>query len=50
VLCELQVTRCTRTQPVRCSLEHFYASNVSENELVATILLETEGDDRPLSL
>jgi DNA-binding transcriptional ArsR family regulator len=50
VLCELQVTRCTRTQPVRGSLEHFYASNVSENELVATILLETEGDDRPLSL
>jgi DNA-binding transcriptional ArsR family regulator len=49
VLCELQVTRCTRTQPVRGSLEHFYASNVSDNELVATILLETEGDDRPLS-
>jgi len=49
VLCELQVTRCTRTQPVRGSLEHFYASNVSDNDLVATILLETEGDDRPLS-
>jgi DNA-binding transcriptional ArsR family regulator len=49
VLCELQVTRCTRTQPVRGSLEHFYASNVSGNELVSAILLETEGDDRPLS-
>lgn len=49
VLCELQVTRCTRTQPVRGSLEHFYASNVSGNDLVSAILLETEGDDRPLS-
>jgi DNA-binding transcriptional ArsR family regulator len=49
VLCELQVTRCTRTQQVRGSLEHFYASNVSGNELVGAILLETEGDDRPLS-
>jgi DNA-binding transcriptional ArsR family regulator len=45
VLCELQVTRCTRTEPVRGSLEHFYASNVSDNELVAAILLETEGED-----
>ncbi len=49
VLCELQVTRCTRTQPVRGALEHFYASNVSGNELVSAILVETEGDDRPLS-
>jgi hypothetical protein len=49
VLCELEVTHCTRTQPVRGSLEHFYASNVSGNELVATILSETEGDDRPFS-
>ncbi len=49
VLCELQVTRCTSTHPVRGALEHFYASNVSDNELVATILSETEGDDRPLS-
>lgn len=49
VLCELQVTRCTRTRPVRGSLEHFYASNVSDNELVAAILVGTEGDDRPLS-
>ena len=31
VLSELQVTRCTRTQPVRGALEHFYASNVSDN-------------------
>ena len=45
VLCELQVTRCTRTQPVRGSLEHFYASNVSGNGLVKAILVETEGDD-----
>lgn len=49
VLSELQVTRCTRTQPVRGALEHFYASNVSDNELVSAILVETEGDDRPLS-
>lgn len=49
VLCELQVIRCTRSQPVRGSLEHFYASNVSDNELVSAILTGTEGDDRPLS-
>jgi hypothetical protein len=49
VLCELQVTRCTRTEPVRGALEHFYASNVSDSELVAAILQETEGDDRPFS-
>lgn len=49
VLCELQVTRCTRTQPVRGALEHFYASNVADNELVTAILVETEGDDRPLA-
>jgi DNA-binding transcriptional ArsR family regulator len=45
VLCELQVTRCTRTQPVRGALEHFYASNVTDNELVSAILVETEGED-----
>lgn len=45
VLCELRVTRCTRTEQVRGALEHFYASNVSGNELVAAILGETEGDD-----
>lgn len=45
VLCELQVTRCTRTRPARGALEHFYASNVSGNELVEAILVETEGDD-----
>lgn len=49
VLCELQVTHCARTQQVRGALEHFYASNVSGNELVEAILLETEGDDLPLS-
>jgi DNA-binding transcriptional ArsR family regulator len=46
VLSELHVTHCTRTEQVRGSLEHFYASNVSDNELVAAILSETEGDDR----
>ena len=45
VLCELQVTRPTRTEPVRGSLEHFYASNVSGNELVGAILSETEDED-----
>lgn len=49
VLCELQVTRCTRTQQVRGSLEHFYASNVSGNELVSAILVETEGEDGRLT-
>jgi DNA-binding transcriptional ArsR family regulator len=48
VLCELQVTRCTRTQPVRGALEHFYASNVADNELVSAILVETEGEDSSL--
>jgi DNA-binding transcriptional ArsR family regulator len=48
VLCELGVTQCTRTQQVRGALEHFYASNVGGNELVATILRETEGDDGAL--
>lgn len=48
VLCELQVTRCTRTEQVRGALEHFYASNVSDNELVAAILVETEGEDGKL--
>lgn len=46
VLCELDVTRCTRTQQARGALEHFYASNVAGNELVTAILLETEDDDR----
>lgn len=47
VLHELDITRCTRTQQVRGALEHFYASNVSGNELVEAILLKTEADDRP---
>ena len=50
VLSELEVISCTRTQQGRGALEHFYASNISDNELVAAILLETEGDDSPLSL
>jgi DNA-binding transcriptional ArsR family regulator len=45
VLSELGVTRGTRTQQVRGALEHFYVSNVSGNELVEAILLETEVDD-----
>jgi DNA-binding transcriptional ArsR family regulator len=45
VLSELEVTRCTRTEQARGALEHFYASNVSDNELVAAILVETAGED-----
>jgi len=48
VLCELSVTRCTRTQQTRGAVEHFYASNVAGNELVAAILLDTEGEDRAI--
>lgn len=48
VLCELGVTNCTRTQQVRGALEHFYASNVVGNELVAAILRETEDADGAL--
>lgn len=47
VLSELEVIRCSRTQQGRGALEHFYVSNVAGNELVADILLGTEGDDRP---
>jgi DNA-binding transcriptional ArsR family regulator len=47
VLSELEIISCTRAQQGRGALEHFYASNVAGNELVANILLETEGDDRP---
>jgi DNA-binding transcriptional ArsR family regulator len=45
VLSELEVISCTRTQQGRGALEHFYVSNVAGSELVANILLETEGDD-----
>jgi len=48
VLCVLKVTECTSTRQVRGSTEHFYASNVSGNELVAAILRETEADDASL--
>ena len=44
-LCEQEITRCTRTSQVRGSTQHFYASNVAGNELVDTILAETEEDD-----
>ena len=46
VLGELGVIRGTRTQQVRGAVEHFYASDVAGNELVETILIETEVDDR----
>lgn len=42
---ERNVTRCTRTRRVRGATEHFYASNVVENRLVATILSGTREDD-----
>jgi DNA-binding transcriptional ArsR family regulator len=45
VLCVLKVTECASTRQVRGSTEHFYASTVARNELVAAILRETEADD-----
>lgn len=45
VLCECEVVRETKTQQVRGATEHFYASNVSANELVEAILQLTEEDD-----
>jgi DNA-binding transcriptional ArsR family regulator len=45
VLSEKAVTRCTRTERVRGSIEHFYLSNVSTNELVLAALAGTEADD-----
>lgn len=42
---ERNVTRCIRTRRVRGATEHFYASNVTENSLVATILSSTREDD-----
>lgn len=45
VLCATNVIECTSTRQVRGSIEHFYASVVSQNKLVAAILLETEADD-----
>lgn len=44
-LYECGVVRQTRTRQARGATEHFYASNVSENELVMTILSSTEEDD-----
>lgn len=48
VLCEQEITRCARTSQARGSTQHFYASKVAGNELVDTILEETEEDDGPL--
>jgi DNA-binding transcriptional ArsR family regulator len=44
-LWELQVTRLSSTRHVRGSTQHFYASRVTKNELVAAILGETEKCD-----
>jgi DNA-binding transcriptional ArsR family regulator len=49
VLNELGVIHGTRTQQVRGAIEHFYASDVSGNELAEAILLGTETDDGVLS-
>ncbi len=46
VLSEQRVTRCSRERRVRGSTEHFYKSNVADNELVGAILQNTERDDR----
>lgn len=46
VLNELGVIHGTRTQQVRGTVEHFYASDVAGNELAEAILRETAVDDR----
>lgn len=48
VLSELEVINCTRTQQGRGALEHFYASNAADSELVAAILSEAEREDGAL--
>lgn len=45
ILCKQKVIRCLATRTVRGSTEHFYASNVSSNEMVRRILQSTVGDD-----
>jgi DNA-binding transcriptional ArsR family regulator len=45
VLRELKVIDCVKTSRVRGATQHFYRSRVIENELVGTILRETEADD-----
>ncbi len=47
-LCEQKIVHCAKTRKVRGSTEHFYASDVSDNKLVNTILSETEKDDSHL--
>lgn len=42
---EQNIIRCTGTKQIRGSIQHLYASNVSDNKLVNTILSETEEDD-----
>jgi hypothetical protein len=45
---EQNIIRCTGTKQIRGSTQHLYASNVSDNKLVNTILSETADDDRYL--
>lgn len=45
VLSDLAVVRLVRTRQVRGSTQHFYASKVAKNELVAAILASTEKAD-----
>jgi hypothetical protein len=47
-LCKQMIVHCASTRRVRGSTEHFYASDVSDNKLVNTILSETEKDDSHL--
>lgn len=49
VLSELDVIEEVRTEPVRGSLRHFYASIVVDNKLVGIILDRTKEDDEGLN-
>ena len=48
VLAARNLIRCTGTRRVRGATEHFYLSNVVENDLLATILAGTQRDDSRL--
>lgn len=45
VLSEQRIIRCDKTRQNGGVTEHIYVSNVSDNELVAEILRNTQGDD-----
>jgi DNA-binding transcriptional ArsR family regulator len=47
-LCAQKIIRCTKTVERTLSTQRFYRSNISGNDLVDTVLLETEKDDGPL--